>query len=410
MKPDFDIVMLALPRWDGQYSSTAYSLAQALSVYTRVFYIDNPFTLKDFITQRKSAQIRRRRKALLRGHDIFTTPISGNNNLVAVTPQLTLPINWLPAGLVYDTLSGLNDRIVYRAVSKLLQHFDVRRFVFINSFNPLFGRFFPARFRPLLTIYHSVDDISKSEYIAVHGTRLENEAVSKADFTIVTSMELKRLKEKHSRNVHYLPNAANVGLFQTAFSFHGSRPAELATVPESRKVILYMGNICHRLDYELLRRVALEHPGKTLVMVGPTSVDYFKKAGLDRMPNVIFTGSKKLEELPVYVAASSCCIIPFVCNQLTRSIYPLKINEYLSGGKPVVTTNFSEDILNFGEVAFVSETHDDFVNNIQLAIDTDSPQAAETRMQYAAGNNWDARATQLLETIEDYNTKRHGIR
>jgi len=45
MYPEIDIIMLALARWDGHYSSTAFSLAKELSRYNRVFYIDNPFTL-----------------------------------------------------------------------------------------------------------------------------------------------------------------------------------------------------------------------------------------------------------------------------------------------------------------------------------------------------------------------------
>src|SRR5690606_17332527 len=142
------------------------------------------------------------------------------------------------------------------------------------------------------------------------------------------------------------------------------------------------------------------HRDKTLVMVEPRSVDNYRKAGLHTKPNVIFTDSKPLTSLPAYVAYADCCIIPFLCNTLTRSIYPLKINEYLSAGKPVVTTDFSEDIANFGDVAFVSGDHDAFVANIQQAIDSDTPEKAQNRVNYAAGNNWEARAKQLVELIK----------
>lgn len=211
---DFDIVILALPRWDGLYSSTAYSLAQALSEHTRVFYIDNPFTWKDYLVRSKSEQILKRKRALLRGKDRYTTPDVRYPNLVAVTPALIYPNNWLPAGFFYDTLSKVNDGIVHRALTGLMRDYQVKNFVFINSFNPLFGRYFSGLHKPLLNIYHCVDDISKSVYVAKHGTRLESEAVRRADLTLVTSMELKRLKSLESPNVYYLPNAANVELFQ----------------------------------------------------------------------------------------------------------------------------------------------------------------------------------------------------
>jgi len=262
---DYDIIMLALPRWDGAYSSTAYSLAKEMSRYTRVFYIDNPFTFKDYWSGKNATQIQRRKNALLHGKDIFTSPDKTLPNLIAVTPRLTLPINWLPKGIAYNLLSRWNDAIMMQAIDETLKSFSVRKFVFINSFNPLFGKYFPSRFNPFLKIYHCVDDISKSAYVAKHGTRLENEAVSKADLTLVTSSELKKLKSKHSAHVYDLPNAADVALFQKAVSDYLVKPKELEGI--TKKIICYTGNICHRLDYKLLVKIAKAHHDKILLMI-----------------------------------------------------------------------------------------------------------------------------------------------
>jgi teichuronic acid biosynthesis glycosyltransferase TuaH len=397
---DFDIIMLALPRWDGAYSSTAYSMAKELSRYTRVFYIDNPFTYKDYYANKNGTQIVRRKNALLQGKDIFTTPDAEFPNLVAVTPKLTLPINWLPKGIFYNLLSRWNDKIMERAIEETIKAFSIKKYAFINSFNPLFGKYFSKRINPFLAIYHCVDDISKSAYVAKHGTRLENEAVRKADLTLVTSMELKRLKSIHSSHVYYLPNAADVALFQKAVRENLTKPRELANI--TKKIICYTGNICHRLDYELLVKIARQHQDKILLMIGPFANDNYKKAGLDKMDNVLFTGRKSIEELPYYLKYSDCCIIPFLCIPLTKSIYPLKINEYLSAGKPVVTTNFSEDIANFGEVAFVSSNHEEFIGNISTAIDGDNEKKVDDRVEYASTNSWSYRAKQFFEIIDKH--------
>jgi teichuronic acid biosynthesis glycosyltransferase TuaH len=397
---DFDIIMLALPRWDGAYSSTAYSLAKELSRYTRVFYIDNPFTYKDYFSNKNSEQIVRRKNALLKSENIFAQPDKDYPNLVAVTSNLVLPINWLPNGFMYDMFSRWNDAVMLRAIKQTIKTHSIKKFAFINSFNPLFGRYFSKDFNPFLTIYHCVDDISKSAYISKHGTRLEDEAVRKADLTMVTSMELKRLKSKHSNHVYYLPNAADVALFQKAVYEELPRPKELQGI--SKKVICYTGNICHRLDYSLLVKIAEKHSDKILLMIGPFANDNYKKAGLDRLANVVFAGRKSIEELPGYLKYSDCCIIPFLCIPLTKSIYPLKINEYLSAGKPVVTTNFSEDIANFGEVAWVSATHEEFVENISKAIDTDSENSLTQRVQYASTNSWSYRAKQFFEIVDKH--------
>jgi teichuronic acid biosynthesis glycosyltransferase TuaH len=395
----YDIIMLALPRWDGLYSSAAFSLARELSRDTRVFYIDNPFTYKDFLTAGSSAQIQRRKQALLSGENPFAVPDAAFPNLVAVTPRLIFPINWLPAGAIYNAMARVNDRIVYQVIDKLVREYGIKRFVFINSFNPLIGRFFPPVFQPEITVYHCVDDISRSEYVARHGTYLEEQLIERSDFTVVTSLELKRLKSSLSESVFYLPNAADVNLFQRSLESTLNPPPELAGIPQGKQIIFYMGNICQRLDYELLRKIAGIQKYH-LVMVGPQTNDNFRKAGLDKLHNVTFTDRKDLRDLPSYLKYADCCIIPFALTPLTKAIYPLKINEYLSAGKPVVTTDFSEDIINFAEVAFVSRSHEEFIQNLSKALESDSEEKRQKRMIFSAANNWPARALELRQLID----------
>lgn len=407
---DCDIVMLALPRWDGPYSSTAYSLAKALSKHVRVFYVDNPITVKEYLVRRNTEQIKFRKNALLFGTDIFSVPDLEHPNLFTVTPRLTLPINWLSAGLIYDSLSKVNDAIVSEALNKVIRMFAIKKYILVNSFNPLFGRYPSLDLKPMLTVYQSVDDISQSPYMDKHGPRLEDEAVRKADFTIVTSTELKRLKSAHSPNVYLLPNAANVNLFQTATKTELQVPAEIEKLPRDKKIIVYTGNICHRLDYQLLTKIANNHSDKVLLMVGPFANLNYKAAGLDKLPNVVFTGRKKIDELPAYLRYSDCSIIPFLCNQLTKSIYPLKINEYLSAGKPVVTTNFSEDIAAFRNVAHVAENHDEFLTLIDKAIYEDSELQRAQRISVSSANNWEARAHHFIELTGEFLNQSHARR
>lgn len=400
-KLDFDIIMIALPRWDGPYSSTAYSLAKELSRYTRVFYVDNPVTFHEYMKNRNTPEIKRRKPALFFGEKFFLSPSAEYPNLYAVTPQITLPINWLSEGFIYNKLSQLNDGIISRSLNSLIKIFNVKKYIFINSFNPLIGRNLELVLKPLLNVYQSVDDISQAPYMSKHGVRLEQEAITKADFTIVTSSYLRHTKSAFSKNVFLLPNAANTTLFRRAMKEDLAKPPELKSLPEDKKIICYIGNICQRLDYELLNKIAVAHADKILLLIGPrTRVDHGASL-LARVPNVVLAGKKSLEELPAYLKYSHCCIIPFLCNQLTKSIYPLKVNEYLSAGKPVVTTNFSEDMVSFREVIQIAENHDTFVKLIQKAIDEDSPTASVERMMFSASNSWEARAHHFIDlTVE----------
>jgi teichuronic acid biosynthesis glycosyltransferase TuaH len=392
-----DIIMLALPRWDGDYSSTAYSLAKEFSRDHRVFYIDNPFTVKDFFAGYKSRQIQSRKRALLTGNGIYKKI---NKNLVAVTPNLTIPVNFLPEGALYERLSAFNDKILFRALKRLINDYQVKDFIFINSFNPFYARKWPSFFKPSLYIYHTVDDISHSKYIHKHGPRLETQAIRDADMTFTTSIELKRLKASLTDNIYYLPNAADVSMFKDSLNGRYVVPSEIVNV--IRPIVCYTGHLDDRLDYNLLKYVFKAHPDKVFLMIGPSSMSKALYDELAAFENVIFTGKKDISELPRYLHFVKSTIIPFKCNTLTRSIYPLKVNEYLAAGKPVVSTPFSEDIMSFEGTIEIAENYEDFSNAVTRSIVTDSPERMHDRQCAAEKNTWEARATSFWSVINAY--------
>ena len=97
---------------------------------------------------------------------------------------------------------------------------------------------------------------------------------------------------------------------------------------------------------------------------------------------------------------SDCLLIPFKCNTLTSSIYPLKVNEYLASGKPTIVTNFSDDIRSFGDVLYVSADIDDFVAKIGLSIDENSDVKEEKRVQISKENSWEMRVKQFWQMVK----------
>ncbi len=162
---------------------------------------------------------------MLTGRSAYTTI---NPNLIAVTPRLTVPVNFLPEGPLYERLSAFNDGILFRTLRKLLSDYKIKDFIFINSFNPFYARKWkwPDFFKPALYVYHTVDDISHSKHIHKHGPRLEAAAIKEANLTFTTSMELKRLRSALTQNIYYLPNAADVSLFRNSLTGNFKMPQE----------------------------------------------------------------------------------------------------------------------------------------------------------------------------------------
>ncbi len=393
-----DIICFSLSRWDSAISSPALSLAKEFARHNRVFYVEHPFSWRDYYKENQSAAVKAREKALINGKNIYSNPESLPPNLTVVTSKLTFPINFLPKGFVYNSIAKINDKIVLGAIRQLISEYQIKDFIYLNFFDPYFLQKLPPDIKPIRSVYQSMDDISQVAYSNRHGTRLEQKIVSNFDYTLCTSKELTRLMSRFSPNAHFHPNAADTSIFNKAVNEKLPRPEELKNI--NTKIIGFTGSIEYRTDFELLKKIAMHHQDKTMVLVGPIQTNEHKEIGLDKLPNVVFTGPKHITELPSYLQYFDCAIIPFRKNTLTKSIYPLKINEYLAAGKPVIATDFSEDILSFNKVAYVVGSHEEFIAAIDKAITENNPEKVKARMQVAEENTWTARVRQFWEIIE----------
>jgi len=398
---DYDIILYTLFPTDNIYSSVSLSMAKEFAKNNRVFYVNKPYSVKDFMTNLDNKKVRERAPRLLTNRIQFETLEKIPQNFVAATPTLSLPINWLPVGKTYNYLHNYNRSVVLKTVSRFIKDYNIKKYIYLNCYNPYGAAVLPKSYGAALNIYQSIDDISQNDYTVKHGLNLENEAIKQADVTLVTSRELWNLKSKISKDTHILNNAVDNSVFKRTLTETFPRPAELTG--RTGKVVGFIGNLDElRVNYPLIKKAALAHPDKTFLFVGPLNNTEYLTLGLAEMPNIIFAGGKNLYELPAYLQAMDCCLIPFLCNTLTRSIYPLKINEYLSAGKPVIATNFSVDINSFKEQIYLADSEEAFVQLIDKALEPQSEQVIKDRIALAESNTWTARVNQFWEIVDKY--------
>ena len=401
-----DIIYYTLFPWDNAYSSVSLSFTREFAKNHRVFYINPPYTVMDVARGRNDKMVKERLGDQFRRKTRYEQ-IPNLDNVIAVHPPMVLPINFLAAGSgSYGRLQRWNSEVVFKAVEQVVRDYQLKDYIFLNCFNPFHGAVLPRpRFRPLLNIYQCIDDMYEEDYTAKHAARLEEKAIAEADIALVTSRNLHKLKARHNPNTHILHNAMEPKFFKKAMEESLPRPKELQGV--SGKVIGFTGNINeYRLNYELIKAVATHHSDKTLCMVGPLNSNDYIEHGLDKMPNVIFTGGKHISELPNYLQHFDCTIIPFHCNRLTASVYPLKINEYLAAGKPAISTNFSEDIQSFKKDIYLADNQEAFLQLIDRAIAEDNEQRRQERVATAFTNTWEVRVQQFWDIVETHLAKR----
>ncbi|MCH8566875.1 MAG: glycosyltransferase [Balneolales bacterium] len=389
------IVMISMSRWDGDFSSAAWSIARTFSQSQPVIYVDYPYTVTDFIREYKQPNVKERVPALLFKNKPLRKLEEFGGELYALTPPVMMPAKRFSKGYVYNTLNTFNDHRLAKTILKAVKELGFTDFISYNSFNPQYLTVLPSYFKPVLNLYQSRDDINALEpYLRKHGVEGEITAIQNADVSFATSTHLRRtLCERTGADVKFLPNAASFETFRKAYDESLQEPADLQKIPKPR--IGYTGNICHRQDYPLIKALSAAHPDKSIVLVGPKNFHAHTNIQLEEIPNVYFTGPKKVDELPAYLQHFDVLILPFLCNDVTRSIYPLKINEYLASGKPVVATPFSEDIRSFSDVIQLESSHELFTAAVETQLKTDSTEKSRQRYERASLNTWQNRVEQI---------------
>ena len=385
-----NILCLSNPTWDGNYAKTIVEVMKVLGQHNRVLYVDYQFTLKDVfatLTGKADAPIKRMYgiEPNIRQKQV------GNNAVVYVyTPPPILPINFLPAGKLYQLLLKFNTRIVVQGIKKALKHLNLEDdLIYINAFNPSMGLGSVGAFNEQTSLYYCYDEIGAAVWASKHGAYLEQAFIPQVDGVVVTSQGLLTSKSKLHTQTHLVRNGVNFQLFHNGFQ---------PNVPE-RKVVGYIGSIDTRLDYDLLDVTISAHRDWEFQFVG--RVMYTQgETRLLKHSNVRLLGARPAEKLPDFLRTCAAGLIPFARNEFTKGIYPLKINEYLAAGLPVVMTEFS-DLSEFANVVSSSNEPQQFLALLEREVEEDNTQLREKRVQVARENSWEHRVETLSRIINN---------
>lgn len=388
MKEGKDIVCLTMTTWEGDYMKTIVHMMSQLAKNHRVLFVDYPFTWKDVATSalgKSNAPVKR----MLGTNKRLRTLQTRHGEVYHLTLPPTLPINWISNQKIYQTLNDLQSNLIKASITNAMDQLGFESPIVINAFNPLIGLPLAGKLGESKLIYYCYDEIRAAEWCGKHGGSLEDEFLKKVDKVIVTSEGLLESKSKTHSDVTLVKNGVDFDLFHQAFN------------PEKKqkKVIGYVGSIDFRLDYELLETLIRSFPHCDFHFVGRIT-EPLKQKRLDLHENVTFMGAKQPNEIPQYLSEFDVGIIPFAKNEFTKNIYPLKINEYLAAGLPVVSTDFAP-LSDFEEFVSIATEADAFTQKLQDELTLDTVNLAQLRIAMAKKNDWSARATQVEELLKD---------
>src|SRR5581483_337208 len=212
-------------------------------------------------------------------------------------------------------------------------------------------------------IYHCVDEFaafSDAPQIAIQ--KMEETLLKKADLVIVSANTLRESKRKLNRNTHLVRHGVDYHHFKKALDATVAIPADVAQLPHP--MIGFHGLIADWVDLALIRKMALEHPDWSVVILGASQTDLSPVSGLK---NVHLLGKRPYETLPAYCKAFDVAILPFVVNTLTLFANPLKLREYLAAGLPVVSSDLPE-VRSLGGDIRIAADHAEFISQVEQII------------------------------------------
>lgn len=373
---DVGVVVLAVDPWKEQWMGR-HQIAARLTRHFRTIWVNPPHHWRD------SA-----RRLFADCQTIRSAP--GAPGLLVYQPQA-----WLPQLHRESCLNSALLRARVRAAKQALSRLGCRRFV-LYVWHPQFAS--AARVRGNLVCYHIADEYSFSE-VDTPIPPQERQLIRDADLVFVVSERLMTRKGYLSKSAFLVPN----GVDYAAYANQADEPGDLQNIPHPR--IGYTGYLKKHLDWELLELLVQRHPAWSFVLIGPTSPHQEILGVLDRLrtcPNVHFLGAKSTQALAAYPQHFDVCIMPYRLNAYTQYINPLKLNEYLASGTPVVSSAIPAAEPLAGLVMLASSA-DGWSSAITDALTAEQQSEARRRQRqaFAGQHDWDRRVSYLAQLITD---------
>lgn len=231
---------------------------------------------------------------------------------------------------------------------------------------------------PFPTLYDCMDDWDGFPHIGKALLQAELQLVEEAELVTVSAGLLHTKWVDTAKVCQVIRNAVDFDFF-----VENLKPSHILGDCEG-PIIGYYGALASWFDFALLAEAARLRPDWTFVLVGDVFVDDL--GGLDRLPNVRLEGRKPYAQMPLYLQAFDVCLIPFLLNNVTHAVDPVKLYEYLSAGKPVVSVPL-EEILHYHALMYFATNAQTFVDQINRALQ-EPPAKRAPRIAMARDNTW----------------------
>ncbi|MGH7211674.1 MAG: glycosyltransferase, partial [Acetobacteraceae bacterium] len=178
--------------------------------------------------------------------------------------------------------------------------------------------------------------------------------------------------------------------------------AEKMPVPEvlagiAPPIVGYVGNLRDRIDWEIIGQVARARPDWSVVLIGPQGDDAAAAPDPRCPSNLHLPGPVPYEVARACLRHFDVGIVPHLACEMTESMNPLKIYNYLAAGLPVVATAIP-NLEGLADLITIASDAESFVAAIAGALSR--PREDRTPADRVQEFAWPRRIDAMLRSVD----------
>ena len=388
---DQNIICISNTSWFGNYAKSTVQILERLARHNNILFVEYPYTIKDVISTLQGKQKAPVKRML--GIENRLTQIETNQGTKVwnLTIPPGLPLYFLKNEGIFNLLFKYNTYIYKKTLKKAIRKLGMQQPIVITAYNPFYGLSMLNKLKEKTHIYYCYDGVEDGFF----GKRIydfEDKFSAKVPGIITTSDFLNNQKLKLNKNSFVVKNGVDIKQF--------SKFVKTEVYNRTRKKIGFIGSLDPRFDIETVEYAVAQMPDFDFEFTGDMRNEMLVKQ-MSQFPNVKFHPPVQPKEVPELLSKCDVGIIPYIVNEINKNIYPLKINEYLAVGVPVVMNAFA-DLPEFENIVSVSHNKIEFVKMLKEEVANDSIEKIKERIEFASSNSWESRTESFSKILEKF--------
>ena len=373
-----DLIFVSLENWDGVWRRNQFVCAKLAERYkeTKILFVGLAFNVSHHLRYRTWREL-----------------LKPMNWIVPEYPNISVvhPLKLFPDSLAIG-------RKANEWISRILVRRQARKMGMADPvlwLNPHSALHMAGKMDESHLLYDITDDwtlpSSLGEMERRRAVEEDSALCARADLVTVCSEGLLRSRKLLCREIALIPNGVDAKHY-----------ADVKCTPKARQwpspIFGYTGTLhSERTDVKIIIALAKAFPHGSVLLVGPDHWAPEDRNMLAAECNIHMIGPIPYQKIPDMMAQFDVCIVPHVETTFTESLNPIKLWEYLAGGKPIVATNIAgfRDYAHFCRIASGASA---FVEACKSAMN-ENDATSEERMAEARNHSWDRRVDDLLSTM-----------